>query len=327
MEATEGSGVARPVVQRVSVERIGVPRLRSRRVGDLPPMRFDRPRPLPAVVLHQPVGKAASRSRDRDEPSPRRRVPQLHAALVLVSHERFRPQRAPRRHPARPAGDRPARRLGRRRAHAPRARARPRHRPRTCRAVPCDRTRRADVPPGAVAARRHRSADDARVPRRQHARVLELRLGSHRPPASRGIHVDGAGHQRVRSGVARRTRPPRCARRHLPDRLARRSRPDQRPHHGRRRRGSPPHGLRTVLPVRNVGVPSGRSAAPSATPVIPFALQNRWDGSPKSVRKRNVVGGLDRSPSLRCRTCGAGHHNRNTNMVVSGRAPGGECTS
>ena len=120
-------GAARSLVQRVSLERVGVPRDRPHRVGHVPAVRIDRPRSLSPVVLHPAGGQDARRPGDRDQPASRRRVPLVHAAVVLVPHERLRPERPSWRHPDRPPADRPPRRGGRRGAHAARARARPRH--------------------------------------------------------------------------------------------------------------------------------------------------------------------------------------------------------
>ncbi len=220
MEAPEGGRAPRPVVQRVPLDRIGVPRLGAHRVGELPAVWVDRPRPVPAVVLHEPRRQDARRPRDRDQPAPRRRIPRLHAALVLLPHERLRPEHAPRRHPARPAADRPAGCRGRRGAHAARARTRARHRQGARRTVPGDRSRRPHVPPGAARLRRHLGADHARVPRRQHPGVLQLRLGSHRPSPGGRLHDHRARHRRVRPGAARRARCAGSARRRVPRRHA-----------------------------------------------------------------------------------------------------------
>ncbi len=156
--------------------------------------------------------------------------------------------------------DRPAHGLAGRRPDAARARARTGHDAGAGRALPRHRARWPDVPPGAAAARAHPRAERTGVPRRQHARVLQLRVGPHRPaampPGSPSKSSSPRGSDAWLAGDA----PPRRAT--ATDSSSSRScgRPPRRPDRHRRRRPVASAGLPPALPLRHVGVPAALSA-------------------------------------------------------------------
>ena len=149
----------------------------------MPAVRLDRPRSVPAPRPRLGPTAEAPRAGARDVAPARGGVPRVDGPPVPIPLQRLRRERPPRRPPHRPAGHRPAVGQHRRRAHPARARTRTRHRRRPARGAPGARAGRADGAAGPDPPGQDGPSVGAGVPRRQHRRVLALRLRPHRPPA------------------------------------------------------------------------------------------------------------------------------------------------
>ena len=170
----------------------------------VPALRIDRPGPVPVLVLPAPPSRPGRRAGAGDQPPPR--------AVPTASSCARGSTTGPATSTSAPTpGDI---QLDLQRIDLPDASLDVvltphvlEHVPDTAKALdelhPGDRQRGTHVPAGAARHRRHPGADRAGVPRRQHAGVLQLRLGPHRSVAGRRLRDPRPRPQPVPTGCKR----------------------------------------------------------------------------------------------------------------------------